>query len=676
FVGTSSKVCKRVFDKFIANEYIKEHGFHTLPSVVLRIYQDDHKSIVNDFFEKYNVERAVVKPARGGSSIGVFSVANKKEALKKVQFIFSKRMDTRVVIEPFAQGVEFTSIILQNRFGIPVTVLPTEIHTDYTEHQIFDYRKKYLPTRQVTYQCPPSFGNDVIEKIQIQAEQLFSLFGMSDFARFDGWVLNNGEIWFSDFNPISGMEQNSFLFQQASRIGMSHADVLRFIVKIACQRQGVVFPEMLNKQHKNRKPVHVLFGGETSERQVSLMSGTNVWLKLRRSKIYEPKPYLLGSDGNVWSLPYSLTLNHTVEEIEENCVNAEKNMDRLRLLERRVQKRLGLVDGEATQEISLPERMRLSTFIKKSPFVFIALHGGDGESGVLQKKLLDKNVKYNGSGEKVSRFCMDKLETGKIVSALDIKGVSEVPKKRVLIRDLEILNKKELKEFWEKTCGELGSKTLIVKPRSDGCSSGIVRLYTYRDLECYLQYVLSGVTHIPRNTFKNQSDRIEMPSDKMKEILLEYFVDTDMIRVKENKLKYKRKTGWVEATVGVLEKSGDVNVFNPSITVAEGEVLTVEEKFQGGTGINITPPPQDIVHPKILMKVKKRIGALVGSFGIHGYVRVDVFIHIDTGNIMIIEFNSLPALTPSTVLYQQALVETAPMYPRELLEHIIKNAGY
>lgn len=36
----------------------------------------------------------------------------------------------------------------------------------------------------------------------------------------------------------------------------------------------------LNKHEGSRK-VFVIFGGDTSERQVSLMSGTNVWLNLQ-----------------------------------------------------------------------------------------------------------------------------------------------------------------------------------------------------------------------------------------------------------------------------------------------------------------------------------------------------------------------------------------------------------
>ena len=122
---------------------------------------------------------------------------------------------------------------------MPVSIMPTEIELDYTDHQIFDYRKKYLATRAVTYHCPPRFNSVLVERIQIHAAQLFSLFGMRDFGRFDGWILDNGETFFSDFNPVSGMEQNSFLFMQAARIGMTHRDVLTYVVKNACRRHGI-----------------------------------------------------------------------------------------------------------------------------------------------------------------------------------------------------------------------------------------------------------------------------------------------------------------------------------------------------------------------------------------------------------------------------------------------------
>jgi D-alanine--D-alanine ligase len=155
FVGSGSKACKQAFDKFESNEFIRSHGFQAFPSALLKIYHKDHRSIIEKFFKENDIKRAIVKPATGGSSIGVFSVSTPAEALEKAKYLFSKRMDTRVVVEKFAEGIEFTTIVLQNKFGLPVALPPTEIETDYSEHQVFDFRKKYLPTRQVIWHCPP-----------------------------------------------------------------------------------------------------------------------------------------------------------------------------------------------------------------------------------------------------------------------------------------------------------------------------------------------------------------------------------------------------------------------------------------------------------------------------------------------------------------------------------------
>ncbi|MSR71705.1 MAG: hypothetical protein EXS50_03570 [Candidatus Taylorbacteria bacterium] len=673
FVGSGADVCKKAFDKYVANEFIRSQGFFTLPSIVLKIYGKDHKQLISDFFKKNKIKRAVVKPATGGSSIGVFSVSTPEEALEKSELLFSKRMDTRVVIEPFADGIEFTTIILQNRFGQPVAILPTEVETDYAEHQIFDFRKKYLPTRQVTYHCPPRFDNTIIEKIQVQAEQLFALLGMRDFARFDGWIMRDGSIWFSDFNPISGMEQNSFLFQQASRIGFTHRDALRFIVKRACSRYGIEMPVAEKISSADKKPVHVLFGGKTSERQVSLMSGTNVWLKLRKSKKYSPQPYLLDLEGNVWRLPYAYTLNHTVEEIIDNCKKAKEAEERLGYLEQKVTLRLALEEDEASENNTLPEKISFDELIKRSRFIFLALHGGNGENGDFQKILKQHHVKFNGPDEKVSRLCMDKWATNKFIEELKIEGISSTLGKA--FKFSEIKNTSSI-NLWKEIRNELDAKTLVVKPRSDGCSSGVVHLYSQDDLEIYMKLVREKAPHIPKETFTNQKDIIEMPLEPIEDLIFEKFIKTDIVRVKGNKLKHTKKSGLIEITSGVIESNGEIKVLNPSLTVAEGEVLSVEEKFQGGTGVNITPPPKEIVKSKALEKTRELMKKLSEKIGITGYSRIDAFMHTVSGNIVVIEINTLPGLTPSTVLYHQGLAESKPLFPTNLLEKLIENKGY
>ena len=103
-------------------------------------------------------------------------------------------------------------------------------------------------------------------------------------------------------------------------------------------------PEDKNKNAENApKKINILMGGGTSELQVSLMSGTNFWLKLNRSTTYEPQPFLLDKNNNIWKLPYHLCLNHTVEEIIYNCEQYQQARERLAEFEARARLHLGLL---------------------------------------------------------------------------------------------------------------------------------------------------------------------------------------------------------------------------------------------------------------------------------------------------------------------------------------------
>lgn len=675
FVGSDREACYNCFDKYRANHLIAQHGFFTLPSAVLKIHnQSENDKIIKNFFKTHKLERAIIKPATGGSSIGVHSVSNVEEALQATKSIFNKRIDTRVVIEPFCKGIEFTVIILQNKFGLPVALFPTEIEVDYQGNQIFDYRKKYLATRQVSYHCPPRFSQEVTEKIQIQAEQLFKILGMRDFARFDGWLMPDGNLWFSDFNPISGMEQNSFLFLQAAQLGFSHGDLLHFVVRNACQRYGIDFPEAKEVSRK-RKLINVLFGGATAEKQVSLMSGTNAWLKLRKSKKYEVHPYLLDTDAKtVWRLPYSKTLNHTVEEISEMCQQAKEAELILKPLRTRVLEKIAALPAHLNEELFVPEKMTLEKFIDSSEFIFSGLHGGLGEDGTLQSILESKGKKLNGPDSEASRICIDKYLTGEKLKGLEKEGIY-VPKK-VLIKTKNLLEKssQELTKLWGEIKFELNNSAIIVKPPGDGCSAGIVKLEDTKDFATYLGLIASQATHIPANTFPNQGGVVDMPTDIPENFMFEQFIQTDKIRIVKNQIKWEKVSNWIEITIGVFGRKGEMKALNPSLTVAYGTVLSLEEKFQGGTGVNITPPPQPFVKKKAAQAAKKRIEIVARELGLGGYSRIDAFMEIDTGELRIIEVNTTPALTPSTVLFHQALVENPSMYPLEFLEKIIEFA--
>jgi len=113
------------------------------------------------------------------------------------------------------------------------------------------------------------------------------------------------------------------------------------------------------------------------------------------------------------------------------------------------------------------------------------------------------------------------------------------------------------------------------------------------------------------------------------------------------------------------------------VTVREsGAVLSLEEKFQGGTGINLTPPPAELVSAPVIDRAKERVAIVAQQLGLEGFSRIDAFLHADTGEVIIIEANTVPGMTPSTVLFHQALAESPPMKPAAFLREVVGLANY
>ncbi|KAG7576527.1 Pre-ATP-grasp domain superfamily [Arabidopsis thaliana x Arabidopsis arenosa] len=661
FVGTGSRECIRAFDKYEASLELKELGFMTVPNYLVQGTGVDKSEIAQWFTDNrldLEMGKVVVKPAKAGSSIGVKVAFGVNDSIKKAIELIVEGIDDRVVVEVFIEDAyEFTAIVLDVGSGSvchPVVLMPTEVQLqfhgsgDLQENAIFDYRRKYLPTQQVTYHTPPRFPIHVIKSIREEASLIFKKLGLRDFARIDGWYLapnsnlssaseklggpESGDIIFTDINLISGMEQTSFLFQQASKVGFSHSNILRTVVHRACSRfphltwynygyslllQGSTTQEVSEDVQK----VFVIFGGDTSERQVSVMSGTNVWINLQRFVDLNVTPCLLspslrnssGASSNldnreVWVLPYSVVLRHTAEEVLAACLEAVEPDRALftSLLQKQVME--DLMDGLKNQSWfagfditdELPRNFSLKEWIKHAreaqATVFIAVHGGIGEDGTLQTLLEDEGVSYTGPGVLASRTCMDKVMTSQALSHLSEFGIHTISKD---VRRTEDIMHETIPNVWDELISKFQCLTLCVKPAKDGCSTGVARLCSSEDLAVYVQALKDCLLRIPPNTLSKTHGTIEMPNPTPEFLIFEPFVETDEIIVSskaKQQLSWKGRRRWVEMTVGVIGKCGSMHSLSPSLTVKEsGDILSLEEKFQGGTGINLTPPPPTIM---------------------------------------------------------------------------------
>ncbi|CAM8968148.1 unnamed protein product [Rhodiola kirilowii] len=714
FVGTGSRECRQAFDKHEASMELSRQGFITVPNFLVQ-EGDSNEVQLSNWFSKNQLDmkmgKVVVKPARAGSSIGVTVAYGFVDSLKKAKEIISEGIDDKVLIEIFLEGgSEFTAIILDVGSAEncqPVVLLPTEVelqclgNVDVNEKDaIFNYRRKYLPTQQVAYHTPPRFPLDVIETVTGNS------IGRSE----------SGTVMFTDINLISGMEQTSFLFQQASKVGFSHSNILRSIIHRACSRyQNITLcnttssllkgseSSRLTKANDNKK-VFVIFGGDTSERQVSLMSGTNVWLNLQAFDDIDVVPCMLAprsvhsSTANsgeedvrsrqLWLLPYSLVLRHTTEEVLDACMEAIEPARATFTSNLRNHVMNEILDGLAKQNWfsgfdiadELPEAYTLGQWIKLAKeakaTVFIAVHGGIGEDGTLQSLLEEEEIPYTGPGAAASKICMDKVATSLAINHLSSSGVLTI-NKDVWKRE-DLLNTPP-NDIWNGLTSKLLSQTLCVKPSRDGCSTGVARLCCADDLVVYAKALEDSLIRIPPNVLSKPHGVIEMPSPPPESLIFEPFIETDEIVVssrssneKQGHLIWKGKSRWVEITVGVIGKRGSMHSLSPSVTVKEtGDILSLEEKFQGGTGINLTPPPLSIIRTEALERCKRHIELVANTLQLEGFSRIDAFLNVDTGEVLIIEVNTVPGMTPSTVLIHQALVENPPMYPHKFFRTLL-----
>ncbi|PSS34736.1 D-alanine--D-alanine ligase [Actinidia chinensis var. chinensis] len=745
FVGTRSAECRKAFDKFDASLELNKQGFVTVPNFAVQGCELNESDLSEWFVRNQldiNLGKVVVKPTKAGSSIGVTVAYGVADALKNANEIISEGIDDKVLVEIFLEeGSEFTAIVLDvgSAFDCqPVVLLPTEVELQFhgsadvrEKDAIFNYRRKYLPTQQVAYHTPPRFPLDVIQSIREGASLLFRRLGLRDFARIDGWFFppsadisssseskfgktESGTIIFTDINLISGMEQTSFLFQQASKVGFSHSNILRTIIQHACSRfpslasynnvsgplprTGRSKSSQLTKVFPERQDVRkvfVIFGGDTSERQVSLMSGTNVWLNLQAFDDLEVTPCLLAStkgyssktepedkemdvtSRTVWSLPYSLVLRHTTEEVLDACIEAieparaaltsqlrNQVMDDLMKGLKQQNWFAGFdISGEPPVNLTLKQWIKLAKEFQAT--VFIAVHGGIGEDGTLQSLLEAEGVPYTGPGVLASKTCMDKVATSLALNHLADLGVLTITKD---VRRKDDLLNMPIINTWQELTSKLQCETLCVKPARDGCSTGVARLCCSEDLAVYAHGM------------------IEMPNPPPERVIFEPFIETDEIifsskSSNENArdLLWKGQSRWVEVTVGVLGKRGSMYSLTPSVTVKEsGDILSLEEKFQGGTGINLTPPPLSIMSDEALARCKQRIELIANTLQLEGFSRIDAFVNVDSGEVLIIEVNTVPGMTPSTVLIHQilfyasqALAEQPPMYPHRFFRTLL-----
>ena len=85
--------------------------------------------------------------------------------------------------------------------------------------------------------------------------------------------------YFTDFNQYAAWNKMDFFFQQISFIGISYRNAILNLMRMKMQKAE---PEA----KIDRKKVFVMMGGQSNEKNISILSGINIFLKLQKSAKY------------------------------------------------------------------------------------------------------------------------------------------------------------------------------------------------------------------------------------------------------------------------------------------------------------------------------------------------------------------------------------------------------
>jgi len=172
----------------------------------------------------------------------------------------------------------------------------------------------------------------------------------------------------------------------------------------------------------------------------------------------------------------------------------------------------------------------------------------------------------------------------------------------------------------------------IIKPFDDGCSVYVSKITHHGEIPAALNsFFLTGKSHA---------------------FLEEYIVG-------------------MELTVGVIGNT-QAKALTPSQAVASQGILSIEEKFLPGAGENQTPAPLPEVTLNFVKQVMEDVYKTVDC---KGYARIDCFYQsaqqsrTKQERVVILEINTLPALTPATCIFHQAAEEN--IRPMDFIDMII-----
>ncbi len=175
----------------------------------------------------------IVKPATGGSSIGLYFVQSYPEILIALETILSAYESA--IVEEYIAGREATCGVLDNFRGQDTYALPVVEIIPPPDKKLFDYHAKYSgESREV---CPGNFDMSTKKEIEAMAKRIHDTLGLSHYSRSDFIVSPRRGVYFLEVNTLPGMTSQSLMPKSLEAVGVTMPQFITHVLGLALEEK-------------------------------------------------------------------------------------------------------------------------------------------------------------------------------------------------------------------------------------------------------------------------------------------------------------------------------------------------------------------------------------------------------------------------------------------------------
>lgn len=234
FTGSGSFASAIGMNKSLAKDYFRQAGLKTPAHVLVEREGDDEIDANKTYLlahSKFPLPY-IVKPASGGSSLGVAVVKSRDDFADALAAAFEK--GNSVLVEEFIPGIEANVGVIEKFRGREIYALPP-VEIRLRDREFFDTAAKYGGQGEsgAIEIVPATFSSSIKNELERMAIAAHEALGLRHYSRSDFIVTPRRGIYILEINALPGLTPESLVPKALGAVGSSLPELVEHLIALA-----------------------------------------------------------------------------------------------------------------------------------------------------------------------------------------------------------------------------------------------------------------------------------------------------------------------------------------------------------------------------------------------------------------------------------------------------------